>query len=81
MEVFCSVYLWFFWDICKDSLYIPETCKENGDSFTFIIDGECIDNFTAGCVIDTEYGCLNLPPKTIKIDDKVKIYIFKDERG
>ena len=43
------------------------------------IDGECIDDGTAGVEINTEYGVLFLPPKTFKYEDKVKIIIVKED--
>lgn len=43
------------------------------------IEGKCVDVGNAGAVIDTDYGCLYLPPESFKVDDVVKIYIFKDE--
>ena len=43
------------------------------------IEGKCVNVGNAGAVIDTDYGCLFLPPESFKVDDVVKIYIFKDE--
>ena len=41
------------------------------------IEGKCIDDTNAGCVLDTDYGVLFLPPKTLKFDEWYRIIIKK----
>ena len=43
------------------------------------VEGSCIEDLTAGSVIDTEYGVLYLPPDKFRFGDKVKIIIVKEE--
>lgn len=43
------------------------------------VEGKCVNVCNAGAVIDTDYGCLYLPPESFKVDDLVKIYIFKEK--
>lgn len=43
------------------------------------IEGKCVNVGNAGAVIDTDYGCLFLPPESFKVDDMVKVIILRDE--
>ena len=43
------------------------------------VGGSCIEDLTAGSVIDTEYGVLYLPPNKFCVGDKVRIIIVKED--
>ena len=43
------------------------------------IEGKCVGDGFSGCVIDSDYGCLHLPPFTFNLDKTVTIHITQDD--